>query len=61
MQAFPSLQVAPFAFTEQVPSEPAKLHAWHWSAQAVLQQTPLAQKPEGHWLLEVQESPNDAS
>lgn len=29
--------------------------------QAVSQQTPLAQNPDAHWLLDVQASPKDAS
>jgi hypothetical protein len=61
VQALPSLHVAPFGFGEQVPTEPVKLQAEHWSVQAVLQQTPFAQNPVAHWLFDVQPSPNEAS
>jgi len=46
----PSLQAVPLVFGEQIPTSPIKLHAEHWSVQAVLQQTPLMQLPEVHWL-----------
>jgi hypothetical protein len=36
---------------EQVPAEPARLHAWHWPVHAPLQHTPSTQKPDWHWLL----------
>jgi hypothetical protein len=29
VQAFPSSHVVPLVFGEQVPSDAAKLHAWH--------------------------------
>jgi len=61
VQAFPSLQAVPLLFDEQTPNEPARLHAWHWPVQAVLQQMPFAQNPEAHWLLDEQPTPNDAS
>lgn len=48
VQAFPSLQVVPFALGKQVPTLPARLHAEHWSVQALLQQTPFTQNPEAH-------------
>jgi hypothetical protein len=61
VQALPSLHVVPFDFGAQVPTEPVRLQAEHWSVQAVLQQTPLAQNPVAHWLLLVQPRPDDAS
>jgi hypothetical protein len=50
----------PASTLPQVPSEPpvsAAVHAWHVPVHAVLQQTPLAQKPLPHWLLPVHGSP----
>jgi hypothetical protein len=61
VQAFPSLQVLPLLFAKQLPSDPARLHAWHWSAHAVLQHTPPTQKPDVHWLFEEHASPKLAS
>ena len=54
VQALLSLQAVPLVLGEQVPTSPVKLHAEHWSVQAVLQHTPLTQLPEAHWLPVVQ-------
>ena len=40
---------------QQVPTAPARLHAWHSPVHAALQHTPLTQKPETHWLAVVHE------
>jgi len=40
-----------------VPTLPATSHAWHWPAQAALQQTPSVQKPLAHWLAAPHASP----
>ena len=40
----------PAGMTAQVPTLPARLHASQAAPQAVLQQTPSAQKPLLHWL-----------
>jgi hypothetical protein len=42
---------------EQVPTLPARLHAWHWLVQAALQHTPSAQKPDRHAFPTVQAVP----
>src|SRR5204862_135997 len=39
---------------EQVPAEPARLHALHCSVQAALQHTPSTQNPDAHWLVPLQ-------
>jgi hypothetical protein len=55
-------QTVPLANAVQVPRCPARLQAPHVPVlQGLLQQTPLAQKPEAHWLFEVHESPKLAS
>jgi hypothetical protein len=54
-------QIVPVATGEQVPTFPGRLHAPQVPVQAVLQQTPLTQKPVTHWLFEVQPTPNDPS
>src|SRR5215831_15091556 len=61
VHALPSLHVVLFGFDEQVPTEPLRLQAWHWLVHAVLQHTPLTQKPVAHWALLVQLSANDGS
>jgi hypothetical protein len=61
VQAFPSLHVVPLLFDEQVPSDPARLHAWHWLVHELLQHTPLTQNPDAHWLFDEQASPKLAS
>jgi hypothetical protein len=61
VQAFPSLHVVPFAFGEQIPTEPVRLQAEHWLVHAVSQQTPLTQKPLVHWLFDVHPRPFEAS
>jgi hypothetical protein len=55
-------QTVPFESAVQVPRCPARLQAPHVPVlHALLQQTPLAQKPEAHWLFDVHESPKLAS
>jgi hypothetical protein len=44
---------------EQVPSEPATLHAWHVPAQDELQHTPSTQLPLVHWPPDVHTAPLD--
>jgi len=61
VHALPSLHVAPFGLGEQVPTVPVRLQAKHEFVQVVLQQTPLAQNPETHWLFVVQVTPRDGS
>ena len=55
MQA-PGLQAVPAASSEQVPAG-IRLHDWQLPLQAVLQQTPSAQKPEVQALALVQAAP----
>ena len=57
VQALLSLHALPLVFGEQMPTSPARLHAEHWSVQAMLQQTPLTQLPDAHWLPDVQVLP----
>jgi hypothetical protein len=54
-------QTVPVVSAVHVPRWPARLHAPQVPAQAVLQQMPLEQKPDEHWLLVVHPSPKDAS
>jgi hypothetical protein len=62
VQGLPSsAQAVPPALGEQVPTKPGRLHAEQSPMQARLQQTPLAQNPELHWLAFVQTSPLDGS
>jgi hypothetical protein len=56
-----SEQAVPFAWGEQVPAKLAKLHAPHSPVQAVSQHTPLAQKPDAHWLVVEHDLPRDGS
>jgi hypothetical protein len=51
----------PLGSAVQVPSEPTRLQAPQVPVQAVLQQTPLTQKPDAHWLFDEHERPNEAS
>jgi len=57
VQTLLSVQLLPFVLGEQMPTRPARLHEEHWSVQAVLQQTPLTQLPEAHWVPVVQVLP----
>ena len=62
VQAFESLQVVPFDLGLHVPTVPVRLQALHCcSLHALLQQTPLTQKPVVHWLFEVQLRPSEGS
>ncbi len=54
-------QTVPLASAVHVPSAPARLHAPQVPVQAVSQQTPFTQKPDGHWLADEHPSPNAAS
>jgi len=61
VHALLSLQLVPAVLFEHVPTEPVRLHAWHWFVHAVSQQTPLAQKPLAHCEPVVHVSPIDGS
>ena len=61
VHAFASSHAVPVALGEQVPTSPGRLHALHWPLQALSQQTPLAQKPDVHWLPDVQPSAKEGS
>ena len=56
-----SASIVPAVTAPQTPSKPdpvaAAVQAWQRPAHEVLQQTPLAQKPEEHWLPRVQGLP----
>jgi hypothetical protein len=43
---------------EQVPPSPGRLHAWHCPAHAAEQQTPSAQNPDAHTLVELHGAPS---
>src|SRR6185312_8384477 len=58
---FPVRHTVVLVAAEQVPTFPGKLQTPHPPLQAVSQQTPFAQNPVTHWLLDVQASPNDPS
>ena len=54
-------QTVPLESAVQVPEVPARLQAPHVPVQAVLQQMPLEQNPDEHWLFEVHPRPKEAS
>jgi hypothetical protein len=54
-------QVVVLGWGVQTPTDPVRLHASHPPVHAVLQQTPLTQKPDAHWLFVVHVNPMDES